>query len=86
MSMYFNRNFAKKQTLMLSVILFLVTFYLVNYMKPKCIYNTNGSIRQFGIGYKNKTIFPIWIMAICLAIICHIIVILLGYPSNLFKQ
>jgi hypothetical protein len=85
MFMNFNRNFARKQILMLSVILFLVTFYFVNYMKPKCIYNINGSIRQFGIGYKNKTIFPIWIMAICLAIICHLIVILLSFPLHIFK-
>lgn len=75
MLMKFNRNFARNQTLMLSVVLFLVVFYLVNYMKPKFLYNINGSIRQFGIGYRNKTIFPIWIMAICLALLCHIFVL-----------
>lgn len=73
--MGFNRNFAKNQTLLLSVVLFLLVFYLVNYLKPRFLYNTNGSIRQFGIGYKNKTIFPIWIMAICLAILCHVFVL-----------
>lgn len=73
--MGFNRNFAKNQTLLLSVVLFLLVFYLVNYLKPRFLYNTNGSIRQFGIGYKYKTIFPIWIMAICLAILCHVFVL-----------
>lgn len=72
-----NRNFAKNQTLLLSVVLFLVIFHLVNYMKPKFLYNINGSIRQFGIGYKNKTIFPVWIMAICLALLCHIFVLIM---------
>ena len=73
--MLLNRNFAKNQTLFLSLVIFLMMFYLVNYVKPRFLYNTNGSIRQFGIGYKNKTIFPIWIMAICLAILSHIIVL-----------
>lgn len=73
--MLLNRNFAKNQTLFLSIVIFLMMFYLVNYVKPRFLYNTNGSIRQFGIGYKNKTIFPIWIMAICLAILSHIIVL-----------
>ena len=82
--MRLNRTFAKKQSLMLSIALFLFVFYLVNYIKPQFLYNINGSIRQFGIGYKNKTIFPVWIMAICLAILCHIIVLSIGHPIKLF--
>jgi len=36
--MRFNRNFAKNQTLLLSVVLFLLVFYLVNYLKPRFLY------------------------------------------------
>jgi hypothetical protein len=43
-------------------------------MKPACFYNKDGSIRDFGIGYKNKTIFPIWLLSIILGILCYLAV------------
>ena len=44
-------------------------------MKPACFYNKDGSIREFGIGYKNKTILPIWLLSITLGILCYLAVI-----------
>lgn len=74
-----NRSLIKRHTLLLSVTLFIALFYSINYFKPTCLYNSNGSVRQFGIGYKNKTVFPIWILAIVLAILCRIVVLSLGH-------
>jgi hypothetical protein len=43
-------------------------------MKPACFYNNDGSIREFGVGYKNKTILPIWLLSIILGILCYLAV------------
>jgi hypothetical protein len=43
-------------------------------MKPAFLYNGDGSIREFGIGYKNKTILPIWLLSIVLGILSYLAV------------
>lgn len=58
----------------MSIILFLLIYYIIQYDRPLFIYNTNGTLRQFGVGYKKKTILPIWLLAILLAIISYMIV------------
>ena len=58
----------------ISISLFIIIYVIVQYIKPKWLYNQNGSIRQFGIGYKQKTIVPIWIASIILAILCYVAV------------
>jgi hypothetical protein len=43
-------------------------------MKPGCIYNEDGGFRPFGVGYKHKTVIPIWVVSIILAILCYLVV------------
>ena len=38
------------------------------------MFKNDGSIRQFGIGYKEKTVLPIWLIAIVVAILCYVFV------------
>ena len=38
------------------------------------MFKKDGSIRQFGIGYKEKTVLPIWLMAIVIAILSYVFV------------
>lgn len=63
-----------KFKLHITILLFITIFALTNYMKPSCLYKTDGSARLFGIGYKNKTIVPVWVYSICLAILSYIVV------------
>jgi len=44
-------------------------------MKPACFYNKDGSIREFGIGYRNKTILPIWLLSLVLGLLCYLAVL-----------
>jgi hypothetical protein len=44
-------------------------------MKPGFAYNDDGGFRPFGLGYRNKTIVPIWVVAIILAIFSYMIVL-----------
>jgi len=49
-----------------------VIFSIIQIMKPTFLYNNDGSLREFGIGYKNKTIFPVWLLSIVLGILCYL--------------
>lgn len=64
--------FIKYNKLSISIILFLILFSLINYIKPAFLFNKDGSYKQFGLGYRNKSVIPIWIIAIFLAILCYI--------------
>lgn len=67
---YLEKNFQ----LLMSIILFLAFFYLIQYDKPSYLYNKDGSIRSFGVGYKNKTILPVWLLSILLGILSYIFI------------
>ena len=58
-----------------SIVLFIVLFSLFHWIKPGFAYNNAGGYRPFGLGYRDKTIFPIWIVAILLAIFSYTVVI-----------
>jgi hypothetical protein len=73
------RKIILSNKLNISILLFLVAFYLVHLLKPGFIYNKDGSFRQFGIGYRNKTILPIWIIAVVLAIFSYLAVLYYVY-------
>jgi hypothetical protein len=66
--------FIRENKLMVAILLFIVFFSAIHSLKPRMIYNEHGGFRQFGIGYKQKTIVPIWIASILLAILCYVAV------------
>jgi hypothetical protein len=43
--------------------------------KPNIMFDKNGKPREFGIGYKNKTILPLWLAVIILAILSYLIIL-----------
>lgn len=69
------RNFIRDNVTLVSIILFITIFSMIQLSKPAFLYNTDGSIREFGVGYKNKTILPIWLLSIVLGIVCYLIVV-----------
>ena len=70
-----NRAYIRENKTLVSVVLFVVIFGIIQMMKPACFYNKNGSIREFGVGYRNKTILPIWLLSILLGILCYLAVL-----------
>jgi hypothetical protein len=68
------KKYIRQNIPLVSIVLFIVIFGGIQYMKPACFYNTDGSIREFGIGYKNKTILPIWMLSLLLGILCYLAV------------
>lgn len=68
--------FFQKYKLHISIILFLLLFYTVQYFKPPFLYDRDGSIKPFGIGYSRKTIFPVWLFSIYLGILTYVLVLI----------
>ena len=60
---------------LVSVVIFLLLFALIIFIKPTIIFDKNVRPREFGIGYKNKTILPLWLMVIILAIISYLFIV-----------
>ena len=78
------RNLIRDNITIISIILFIFIFTSIQIMKPACFYNKDGSIREFGIGYKNKTILPVWLLSIILGILCYLAVMYYVSYSRLF--
>jgi hypothetical protein len=69
------KSFARKNKTLAAIIIFLMIFGIVQLMKPSFLYARDGSIREFGVGYRNKTILPLWLFSIILGILSYIIVL-----------
>lgn len=77
-----NRLIVRKNVTFISVIIFIILFFGTTYFKPDFLYLQDGSLRTFGVGYKRKTILPIWLFAILLGIVSYLIVLFyLSYPK-----
>jgi hypothetical protein len=75
------RTFARNNIPLMAIILFTIIFGVVQLFKPDLLYNRDGSIRVFGVGYKNRTIMPVWLFSIILGILCYLSVLYyLTYP------
>jgi len=70
-----NKSFVRVNITSISILLFLVIFTLIHHFKPALLYTKDGGFRQFGVGYKQKTVVPIWLVAIFLAILCYLFVL-----------
>ena len=59
-----------------AILIFLILFTVFHLLKPGFAYTDEGGFRQFGLGYKNKTVIPIWIVAIVLAIFSYLVIVM----------
>ena len=67
------RNYKVQFAVMLFIIMF-TTFHMI---KPGFAYLPNGAYRPFGVGYRHKTVVPVWAVAIFLAILSYLFVLCL---------
>lgn len=54
---------------------FMVCAILIWCLKPACFFKRDGSLREFGVGYRERTILPIWLAFILLGIISYLAVL-----------
>ncbi len=77
-----NRNYIRENATLFSIVLFLLMFGAIQMIKPNFLYNKDGSIREFGVGYRNKTILPIWLLSLILGILSYLFVLYyVAYPK-----
>jgi hypothetical protein len=68
--------FGTDNVLFIIFIVYICLYCLIVYIKPSFMYDEKtDSFRQFGVGYKNTTILPLWLISIILAIISFFIVL-----------
>ncbi len=79
-----NRTYIRENAPLFAIILFLIMFGSIQMMKPVCLYNKDGSIREFGVGYRNKTIMPIWLLSLILGILSYLFVMYYVASPKLF--
>lgn len=78
------QNIVRQNMTLVSTIIFIISFGIIQFIKPQFLYNTDGSIREFGVGYKNKTILPIWLLSIVLGILSYLAVMYFLSRPKLF--
>lgn len=75
------RTFIRNNIPLASIFIFVILFMSIQVLKPGFLYKNDGSIREFGIGYKNKTIMPLWLFSIFLGILCYVgVLYYVNYP------
>ena len=58
-----------------AILIFITVFYGIQCCNPSFLYKKDGSIRPFGLGYKGKTVLPIWLIAIVVSILSYLFVV-----------
>jgi len=70
--MLISKSLIRRHKQSLTIILFIAIFFTFNSLKPSIFYNTDGSLKEFGTGYRHKTIFPLWLFSIALSIVSYL--------------
>lgn len=71
----FTKRFLQIHKVNISIVIFVFLFGIIHLLKPALVYNSDGGFRPFGIGYAHKTVVPIWVTAIILAILSYLSVL-----------
>jgi len=77
--MYYDKSILYKNRILISITIFISILFIIHYIKPESIYNIDGTFMQLGVGYNNKTIFPIWVIVIILALFSYVSVMYFIY-------
>ena len=70
-----NRTFIRNNITSISIVIFIILFTIIQIIEPAFLYDRDGSFRSFGIGKQKKTIIPIWLVTIILAILDYFFVL-----------
>ena len=69
------KEFVYKNKVNSAIILFLVLISIIHNMQPGLIYDDKGVFREFGVGFRHKTIIPIWLVSIILGFLSYLFVL-----------
>ncbi len=55
----------------ISLLIYVILFILLILNKPIFLFNEDGSVKEFGLSNINKTILPLWLIIIGIAILSY---------------
>ena len=70
------RKLLRNYKVAFAILLFAILFGSFHTLQPSFSYMPDGSFRPFVVGYKHKTVVPVWLVAICLAIFSYLLVLI----------
>ena len=80
-----SRSFVRKNITLFALILYIIIYVVTILSKPYLIYNKNGTLRNFGIGYTSRSVLPVWLVSIIIAILSYFAVMYyVSYPELQF--
>jgi hypothetical protein len=59
-----------------SIVLYFIIVSVILLIQPNMIFNRSGVPRDFGVGDNRRTIYPLWLVCILVAILSFYVVIL----------
>ena len=65
-------RFVRNNIPLVSIIVFVIFFIIIIITKPSLVFDKNNKPREFGLGYKNKTVCPIWLLIIICGITSYL--------------
>jgi len=66
-----NRNYIRQNITTVAIVIFIVIYVIIIALKPGFMYNKDGSLRQFGVGYNTRTVLPIWLIVLIISIVSY---------------
>jgi hypothetical protein len=69
------RNIVRNNLIVVSILIYIFLYSLILVLKPAFLYNLDGSLREFGIGLRRKTVIPAWLLAIMVSLTSYFIVL-----------
>ena len=69
------RSFIRNNITSISILVYLALYFVIVTFRPAFIFNNDGSLRSFGVGFRKKTVIPAWLLAITLAIASYFAVL-----------
>ena len=67
-----NRALIRSNQPAVAILVFIIVYAGILWAKPAFLYNKDGSLRQFGVGSKRKTVIPAWLLAMVVAILAYL--------------
>ena len=58
----------QKYKIQSAIVIFMILYVVTIMAQPRFCFDEDGNILQFGLNYKNKTIVPMWLLAVLFGI------------------
>jgi hypothetical protein len=60
-----------------AILIYLILMSILIFVKPQYVFDENGQHKEFGVGYTNKTLLPIWLICFLFAIVSYYFILII---------